>query len=133
MTITVSSRQAYSISRDNGSTWVDFPKLPNKRTNTPMSQFLQRIDGTEQIGQFWNIELGYDMLTQAWASTIMGMYSPTNQNILLNYLSDVYSSGLPVWVYAPAVWAEPPTGDRVAMLWKNAAIRFTLVEYYLPT
>ena len=135
MSITVSARQAYSISRDNGSTWTDFPKLPSSRDPQPMSPFSQRLDKTKTVGIYWNLELGFDLLTPAWWYQIENvLYSPTNQAILLNYLSDsLNSDGSPIWVYAPAVWAEPPKATRKAMLFYQAIVPFTGVEWYLPS
>jgi len=134
MSITPSSLQAYSISRDNGSTWLNFPKLPTSRDPQPMSAFAQRVNATKQVGMFWNLELTWGLMTPAWYYQTDSMYSPANQEILLNYLTDsLNSDGTPIWVYAPAVWAEPPRSRRQASLFYDVVVPFTLVEWYLPS
>jgi hypothetical protein len=135
MAITVSSVQQYGISRDGGSTWLYFSKLPNSRDPQPMSPPIQRINKTKQVGVYWNLDLTWDVLTPAWWYRMENqMYSTSNQELLLNYLSDsLNSDGSPIWVYAPAVWADPPRARRRAMLFLDAVASFTGVEWYLPS
>jgi len=138
MAITVSTIRKYAISRDNGATWLYFPKQPNANPSpTGMNPADQRIDGTRIVPMFYNFELRFNTMTPQWWLTTVGMFDIKHQNILLNYRGVGYDivNGTDYqerWYAAPAIWGEMPTANPEGPLYKDVTIRFSMLEYYIP-
>lgn len=138
MAITSSTLKKYGISRNNAVSWGLFPKFPNPSPPpTPHVPSEERADGTKNRPQFYDMELHFGSLRALWWKQIMDLYSYNDQQILLNYRSIAYDlvggDPVPRWYYAPAIFAEEPTGTPSGTIWTDVVVKFSMVEWYLPS
>lgn len=132
MAIVASTRKKLSLSRD-GSTWLDFPRLPNQLNPIKPGDLQTRLDGTKQIPIYWALEAVWDILTAKEYGKLMSLFDPDAQDILLNYYAfSVTAPDYTVdtsWYYAPAVFAEPPDARPDKRNFKDIRVLFTRVEW----
>lgn len=140
MTIYSSSYTKFAISRigfgslpNPPGDWTAFPRGPSSYLPTPMVESNQRIDGTQQIPIYWNIELGWQTIPQSTMKGILQLYDVQNQPVWLNYYGPTERSGV-TWIFAPAVFAQPPQWRQSprGILFYDVFCQFTQVEYYVP-
>lgn len=122
----------YAVSRDSGGTWGVFPRGPSDRNFDPGNEYIQKLDGTMYVPQYYNLQLNIPLMTKTWYEQLQALYVPTHQDIYLNYEAESENPFIK-WVYAPAIWAKPPKpGRRVGNLYFDVTVEFELVEWYLP-
>jgi hypothetical protein len=133
MTITASSLHAYAVSRDNAVTFDQFPRGPNKSIPSPSIEPFARLNRTKQSSLYYDLVLRWEkMLFTQWLA-LNALFDNNNQTLILNYLGIGNNAGLEQWYYAPASWADPPTGEIDGAIVSSVEARFSWVEWFLPS